>query len=159
VTIDTSRFVAEGEPRRRLAHSALVDAPVEDVWETLTTSEGIRFFNGIDSRVELRIGGRYEWLFDAEAPEGQRGAEGCQILAYLPPTMLAFSWNAPPHLDEVREKRTWVVVQLSRVETRTRVELTHLGFGEGEQWDQCFDYFGAAWDRVLEVLRDSFAGD
>lgn len=156
MSIDTDLFVTSGKPRRRVVHRRVVNATPERVFDTLTTSEGLRFFNGIDSNVELAIGGRYEWLFDPSQPEGQQGGEGCQILAYLPSSMLAFSWNAPPHLDEVRGLRTWVVVQLREAEGGTEVELTHLGFGESEQWDECFTYFEAAWGRVLEVLAAAF---
>ena len=156
MSIDTSLFVASGAPRRRIVHRAVLAAQPDAVFERLTTSEGVRFFNGIDSRIELRIGGAYEWLFDASAPQGQKGGEGCQILAYLPGEMLTFSWNAPPHLPEARGKRTWVVILLSRLGDQTELELSHLGFGEGEQWDECFHYFEAAWGRVLEELGKSF---
>lgn len=156
MTIDTTLFVAAGKPRRRIVERATVAASPEQVFDALTTAAGIRFFNGIDANVELRIGGRYEWLFDMSQPEGLRGGEGCQILAYLPSSMLAFSWNAPPHLADVRGLRTWVVVMLCPSGASTDVELTHLGFGEGAQWDECFSYFGAAWPRVLEVLTRHF---
>ncbi len=59
----------------------------------------------MDSNIELKIGGTH----DASAAVGSQDGEGCQILAYLPPRMRAFSWNAPPHLPEPR-KRTWVVL-------------------------------------------------
>ncbi|MCA9604088.1 MAG: SRPBCC domain-containing protein [Myxococcales bacterium] len=155
--IDTDRFVAKGAPRRRIVHRATLAAPPERVFDTLTTAEGIRFWNGIDANVELEIGGRYEWLFDRSVPEGQQGSEGCQILAYVPSSMLAFSWNAPPHLARVRENRTWVVMTFAARGASTDVELTHLGFGEGEEWDACFDYFEAAWRRVLDSLAATFS--
>lgn len=157
MAIDTDLFVAKGKPRRRIVHRATLAAPPDRVFDTLTTAEGIRFWNGIEANVELEIGGRYEWLFDRSMPEGQQGGEGCQILAYVPSSMLAFSWNAPPHLAEARRKRTWVVMTLAETEGGTDVELTHLGFGEGEEWDACFDYFDAAWGRVLAMLGAHFS--
>lgn len=158
MAIDTDLFVARGTPRRRIVHRALLAAPPERVFDTLTTAEGIRFWNGIDANVELAIGGRYEWLFDPSMPEGQRGGEGCQILAYAPPSVLAFSWNAPPSMPEARTKRTWVVMTFTRVDAGTAVELTHLGFGEGAEWDECFAYFDRAWGRVLDALGAHLKG-
>jgi hypothetical protein len=34
-------------------------------------------------------------------------------------------------------------------EVRVAVELHHLGWKQGEQWDQAFAYFERAWDVVL----------
>jgi hypothetical protein len=72
--------------------------------------------------------------------------------------MLTFSWNAPPHLAEARAQRTVILLRLrpDSHDAGTRVELTHLGWGDGGQWDEAFDYFDAAWGRVLERLAAYF---
>ena len=148
------------DTERLLHKSVTVNAPVEDIWWAWTTDAGIRTWLLDDSRIELRVGGAYEWLFDADAPPGLRGSEGCQVLAFQAPSMLTFTWNAPPHLAEARAQHTVVLLRL-RPDDRdagTRVELTHLGWGDGGQWDEAFDYFDAAWDRVLEQLVAYFAG-
>ena len=36
---------------------------------------------------------------------------------------------------------------------RTRVRLTHLGFGQGADWDTTFAYFDNAWGRVLPMMK------
>jgi uncharacterized protein YndB with AHSA1/START domain len=36
---------------------------------------------------------------------------------------------------------------------RTRVDFAHAGWGEGQQWDKLYDYFDAAWSRVLQQLK------
>jgi uncharacterized protein YndB with AHSA1/START domain len=79
-------------------------------------------------------------------------------LSYLPEEILSFEWNAPPHLPNVRQEKTWVVVQFEAGSTeRTRVKLTHLGWGEGEEWDQAFAYFTQAWQVVLGRLTHRFS--
>jgi hypothetical protein len=46
-----------------------------------------------------------------------------------------------------------VVVELEALaEEQTRVRLTHLGFGEGEEWDETYAYFEDAWSRVLGLM-------
>src|SRR5262249_29821112 len=37
------------------------------------------------------------------------------------------------------------------------VTLSHLGWGEGGQWDEAFKYFDNAWGRVLANLEKRFA--
>jgi hypothetical protein len=41
-------------------------------------------------------------------------------------------------------------------EGETRVTLTHVGWGEGGQWDQAYQYFDRAWGNVLANLKKSF---
>jgi uncharacterized protein YndB with AHSA1/START domain len=112
----------------------------------------------------LRPGDPYELLFlDADdAPEGGRGSEGCGVLAQVPGELLAFDWNAPRQYPEVRAAagKAWVVLTFE-VSNRggaggTLVRLTHLGFGEGDEWDAVFAYFGRAWDTVLDRLARRF---
>jgi hypothetical protein len=46
-----------------------------------------------------------------------------------------------------------VVVELDQAgEGSTRVRLTHLGFGEGPQWDGTLAYFESAWGYVLDLM-------
>jgi len=72
--------------------------------------------------------------------------------------MLTFSWNAPPKFKEVRGQHTWVVVELEALpESRTRLRLTHYGFGRGDEWNQVHAYFDRAWGRVMTNLVTHFA--
>jgi uncharacterized protein YndB with AHSA1/START domain len=129
-----------------------------DVWRAWTTATGAQTFFAPAARVDLRIGGRYEMLFDLEAPEGERGSEGCRVLSYLPEEMLSVEWNAPPEYPSLRAAHTWLVVQLRELApANTEVRLTHLGWGEGGEWEQVRAYFERAWDLVLARLAYRFA--
>ncbi|MDP7110937.1 MAG: SRPBCC domain-containing protein, partial [Myxococcota bacterium] len=107
--IDTSLFVAPGPDQRLLAWQVRLNADPAEVFRTWTTAEGLGALLDAEARVELRIGGPIEVFFMPDAPEGSRGSEGCQFLAYVPDRMLAFSWNAPPSIPETRNLHTWVV--------------------------------------------------
>ena len=135
-----------------------VPAPVSDVWKAWTTEEGARSFFAPRCRIDLRPGGSYEMLFDLEAEPGQQGGEGMVVMAVQPERMLAFTWNAPPHLPSVRGQMTHVVVRLFESEGGgTRVTLRHDGWGEGEEWEAAYQYFNRAWrDVVLPRLRYRF---
>jgi uncharacterized protein YndB with AHSA1/START domain len=137
---------------------ALVAGPLADVWAAWTTPEGLRSFFAPQVHMRLEAGGPFEILFHPASPEGSRGSEGCRVLAFAPPRVLAFSWNAPPSMPTVRQERTQVVVELEPLGERlTRVRLTHTGWKEGAEWDQAYAYFDIAWGKVLASLAERFA--
>jgi uncharacterized protein YndB with AHSA1/START domain len=142
---------------RAIEESVVVKAPIAKVWETWTTSAGIRTFFAPDARVEARVDGPFQIYINPLAAPGAKGADDMVILALQPPTMLSFTWNAPPHLAEVRKQRTYVTVRLApQGESETLVTLFHGGWGTGAEWDQAYAYFTKAWPNVLKNLQKSF---
>lgn len=152
----TLSLFADGPAIRR---DVVVDAPVEKVWHAWTTNEGVRSFFSESSNIDLRPGGPYEILFSKDAPKGERGCEGCRVLAYDAPRMLSFTWNAPPKFGELRQHQTHVTVRLEPQGTdRTIVHFVHEGFGESATWKEIHAYFENAWGNfVLPNLVKSFA--
>jgi uncharacterized protein YndB with AHSA1/START domain/uncharacterized protein YciI len=143
--------------QRVVEHEVVVSAPRAEVWHALTTNEGVTTFFAPNASVELRLGGPYEIYFVPDSVEGHRGGEGCEVLSYVENEMLAVTWNAPPRFPEIRGKRTFVVFQLEDAgENKTRVKLTNGGYQEGEQWGEVYEYFNAAWPRVLANLKKRF---
>ena len=150
------RYVAEPSDRI-LRQEVVVKAGLADVWAAWTTSEGVESFFAPEARVELRVGGRYEILFVSTAAEGQRGAEDCRILSWLPLEFLAFEWNAPPDFGPLRDQRTQVIVQFQKIDLgQVRVTLMQHGWGIGPEWDRLYDYFDRAWGYVLGNLVKRF---
>jgi len=138
--------------------SRIIHCSVDDVWWKWTTHEGLLTFFGKDNAVELKIGGKFEIYFLMENPIGLRGGEGCKIMSYLPKKMISFTWNAPPQYPEIRNNnhKTWVVVNFEPDENDyTRVKIFHLGWLEGELWDEVYAYFNSAWETVLDWLEKS----
>lgn len=137
-----------------------VPATAAEVWSAWTTPEGIATWFAPAANVEPRPLGAYEILFNPEAPPGQRGAERNLILALQEAEMLTFTWDAPPHLPEVRKQRTSVTVRFQALDDgSTRVWFEQTGWGRGGQWDEAFGYFNAAWPRVLARLHRRFAAE
>lgn len=74
--------------------------------------------------------------------------------------MLSLTWNAPPNLPHARPRHTHVVLQFEALDdATTAVEPHHLGWPDDEweehdAWAETFEYFEAAWARVLEMLAD-----
>ena len=133
-------------------------APVAEVWKVWTTEEGVKSFFAPGAHLEPRVDGLYEIWFNPAAEPGMRGADGMRILAFEPERRLAFTWNAPPSIPSIRGQRTIVVVEMQPAgEGRTKLRFTHLGWGDGEAWDQAYAYFDGAWrTRVLPRLKRRF---
>ena len=135
---------------KSIEKSAVIAAPIDSVWAAWTTPEGVKSFFAPDCKIELKPGGAYEMYFDSEAPAGQRGSEGCVVKYLNPETELHFTWNAPPHLPDVRKERTLVKLYLTALsDSETQVKLVHEGWGEGKEWNKAFEYFDAVWGQVV----------
>ena len=143
---------------RALHKEVVVKAPIAEVWNAWTTTEGIKTFFAPDARIDARPDGPFEIYFNPYAEPGLKGADNMRFLALQPPTMLSYTWNAPPSLPEARKQRTSVVVRFKALGTdQTQVTLTHSGWGDGGEWDKTFAYFDKAWERVLGNLQKRFA--
>ena len=135
---------------RHIFCETIVEAPRAQVWEAWTTADGIRSFLAPACGIELRPGGPYEIYFNPDAPEGLRGGDTLRILAFQAPEMLSFTWNAPPSLPQVRPHHTHVLLRFyEEGENRTRLTLTHDGWGSGGEWDEAFKYFSHAWPQIV----------
>ncbi|HKR14804.1 MAG TPA: SRPBCC domain-containing protein [Pyrinomonadaceae bacterium] len=142
---------------RAIKLEIVLNAPVDKVWKAWTTREGIRTFFAPDCDIDLRVLGKYDILFNPSAPAGLRGAENNLILAIQEAKLLSFTWDAPANFPSIRKQRTSVVIRLTELESnKTKLSLTHTGWGEGAEWNQVYDYFVVAWgDVVLPFLKHS----
>jgi uncharacterized protein YndB with AHSA1/START domain len=139
---------------RAIEKSAVVDATVDQVWDSWTTREGIVGFFAPDAKIEPRVGGAFQIYIDPIAEPGMKGADEMRYMALQPKKMISFDWNAPPSLPEARAQRTFVVVRIEPVsEKQTRVTLHHTGWGDGGEWDKAYAYFERAWGNVLINLQ------
>jgi len=154
-----SSFAATDPLSPGLTIEATWPVPPSDAFDILTDSAAWKDNFALDTNIDLAIGGRFELLFGSgatpPAPVGQQGSEGCQILAYVPGEMLAFSWNAPPSFAE-RSEHTWVVITLtaSDSDNTTNLRLRHVGFGSGGRWPEVETYFHNAWTRLLTAMGE-----
>jgi uncharacterized protein YndB with AHSA1/START domain len=138
------------DSKRQICISILVPADVESVWQAWTTEDGVRSFFAPAASIDLRINGRYDIFFNPAGLPGERGAENQFILALEKPFFFSFTWNAPPSMPLVRSQHTTVSIYLeSQGPKRTLVTVVHNGWGQGEHWDEAFEYFEYAWGSVV----------
>lgn len=151
--LDTSTIPASGPAPRSFATSVIVATDPLTAWSDWASAESlVAWWPAPVVNIDLRVGGPFEILFSTDAPEGERGSEGCAYLSYVPGEMISFTWNAPPHLS-LRSSNTWVVITFTELDHGTEVRLVHTGFLEGPDWDEYMDYFRSAWESVLELQR------
>ncbi|WP_421785287.1 SRPBCC family protein [Hyphobacterium sp.] len=140
---------------RIIVASIEVEASPAEVWQLWTTEAGLSFFAPA-AEIDLRPGGTYEVYFLPDAPEGMRGSEGTTVLGYQENRMLTVTWALPPYMPEVRPHLTPLTLELEPLdETRTRVTLTHSGWGEGGEWDDAYAYFQENWPAVLTLMSEA----
>ncbi|MBK1876369.1 SRPBCC family protein [Pelagicoccus mobilis] len=145
---------------RKLQREYTLPAAVARVWNVWTTDEGVRNFFSQNSLIGTEPGDPYEIYFMMDAPPGLRGSERCKILRKEPLKCFTFSWNAPPHLDQVRNQQTVVELRFESLnEDSTRLTLIHTGWGEGEQWDQAYSYFENAWFNIVLPRLEKYLSD
>jgi uncharacterized protein YndB with AHSA1/START domain len=142
---------AWSSPADRILRAELtIEAPVVDVWNAWTTEEGVKTFFAPGAHLEPRVDGAYEIFFNPQGEPGMRGGDGMRFLSYEKERRLAVTWNAPPSLPEMRAQRTIVVVDFaSSGSRRTALRFTHLGWGDGPEWDKAYAYFDHAWSAVV----------
>jgi uncharacterized protein YndB with AHSA1/START domain len=133
-----------------------VKAPVSAVWQAWTSSAGIVSFFAPEAEVDPRPDGAFHIHMDPYGKPGLKGADTMQILAIEPEQLLAFTWNAPPHLPQARAQRTVVILRFAAEGDTTRLTLTHLGWGDTGEWPKARAYFEKAWPNVLKNLQNRF---
>jgi uncharacterized protein YndB with AHSA1/START domain len=145
-------------PTRTLAKQVVTSVPLEIAWNTWTTDEGIKSFFAPKTNVDLRQGGPFELFFDLKAPRGFQGTEGCKVLGVDVQKSLAFEFLAPPQFPNVRRVHTRVDLVFENVLSGglVKVKMAHSGFQEGEEWDECYDFFNWSWDLVLGRFQSRF---
>ena len=149
--------LSAGAEEKALRKTVNVKAPVAQVWQAWTTTEGIKTFFAPGANIDARPDGPFEVYFDPYAAPGNRGADGMRVLAVDEPRMISFTWNAPPSLPEARKQRTYVTLRLRPLsDGETEVTLYHGGWSEGGEWDTAYAYFDRAWGNVLANLKKRF---
>lgn len=152
---------------RRIEKVATVALSREDAYARWSTEAGLAQWWTDQTKIDLRPGGSYEIYMLDDAPAGQRGADWCRVLSFLPGRMLSFTWNAPPQFPTTRPRLTWVVLTFDDATldgggAGCRVTLTHLGWPASglndadSEWPATFDYFDNAWTRVMQWFEEKW---
>ena len=155
---NSSYTLASGE--RVLRQEGELEAPVDTVWRTLTTNEGLRSFLAPAVWIDLRPGGRWETGHTAGAVQGEQGNIVNEVLAYVPNEVLAVRVvQAPPtfvHPEIAKQLST--VYQLQAIDDRrTRLTVSMVGWPSGAAADSVYHFFERGNAFTMRRLQQRFA--
>lgn len=159
-TIEAS-IIEENDGTRTLVHEAVIDAPLDRVWESFTTAEGWMDWGPKFARVDLRPGGTIESGYAEDSVAGDPRNIVHRFLAIVPKQSIAMRLQSVPEggpVDLETLGQTWSVYELEPVdEQRTRIRINGYGYGEGEKFDRVIDFFFAGNKYSIELLRRNIA--
>ena len=126
-----------------------INASVPEVWQLISTQEGMRQWFGSDIQIDMRVGGRYRLM----NPEQNQVISG-EVLELISPSVLKLSWFEE---DSDWVNPTQVTFRLEETSGGTRVHVTHAGFDSiGKQgWQRTYEEYQKGWTRhrLLENLK------
>lgn len=119
-------------PMKRQDFEITVSVPLKEVWRAIATTAGLREYISPKAKIELAPHGKYStWV----------GATN-KVLSYAPYEMLSTSGSAPPRFPNVRKGGTWSAYFLEPLgENETKLRLCVVGWKDGAEWDEAYDYF------------------
>ena len=156
----TTVLTTEADGTVTLDQRVVVNAPLAEVWQALTTSDGWRGWAAPFAVVDLRPGGMIETSYRPDAQAGSPENIRNLVLAYLPKRMFAIrNVQAPPKapfdVPTFQSMHTVVLVE-PLTERTTAVSFVQPGYRAGEPYDTVLKHFrwGNGW--TLEQLKKRF---
>jgi uncharacterized protein YndB with AHSA1/START domain len=138
---------AFSQPAKWQDFEVVLAAKPADVWRVLATAEGAKSFYPSDPTIEMWPGGKWDL----------HGGKPNRLMAFIPNEVLAATGSAPDQYPTVQKGGTWGVFFLEPIgENQTRLRMVSVGWREGAEWDQAFDYFLKANAMFLNMLHDYF---
>ena len=131
--------------------SVIIDAPLERVWEALTTSELIKeWFFGVDTETDWKVGSP---IVHRGEYQGRPYEDKGQILAIEPPRLLVHShWSPVSRLPDDPENYQWVTWELAERDGKTELTISEMNLPSEEAKATSEE----SWRVVLENLKRLF---
>lgn len=145
-----------------LVHTAVVDAPVSQVWKAWTTTEGIKSWMVAEGDVDLKIGGKIRTGYAAGTDLDGPNAIENTIIAFDPGRMLAIRNTKAPEKFPFKNaiSQVWTIVYIEPVGSdRTKVTVKMLGYRHEAEFVQMRRFFMAGNQQTLDGLVKHFAKD
>lgn len=126
-----------------------IEASLSEVWQLISTQDGMRQWMGPSIQIDMRIGGQYR----LNNPQGNQEIYG-EILEIIPLKKITLSWHES---DSDWEGPTKVTFQLEENSGAVRVNAIHEGFEKVSKqgWERTYDEYEKGWSRhhLLENLK------
>jgi uncharacterized protein YndB with AHSA1/START domain len=130
-----------------------IAASPKQVWNMLTTNDGLEAWLVDEARVEARVGGRVVWI--SEGDDGEPLEERGIFHELRPMRKIEIAWDS---IGGALTKGTRVQFQLARHGGETRLALLHSGAGFLDEDEQRAEV-EANWKAALKSLRSALEGE
>jgi hypothetical protein len=147
--MNTSFVASGGEKFLRLG--IVVDASLSEVWKTIATEEGLKKWIAPVVQLDLRVGGSVKTNYNKTARIEDKGTISLGILSYLPSEMLILKVTLNNTFSEKcrrEDKNLQEIIQIKSLgEHTTKITSTMIGWGEGKEWGDTYNFFekGNTW--------------
>jgi uncharacterized protein YndB with AHSA1/START domain len=136
------------KPSKWQDFEVVLPAQPSDIWRVLTTVDGVKSFYPAEANIEMWPGGKWDL----------HGGKPNRLMAFVPNEVLAATGSAPEQFPTVQKGGTWGVFLLEPIgENQTRLRLTSVGWKDGGEWDEAYEYFLGANAMFLNMLHEHFA--
>jgi uncharacterized protein YndB with AHSA1/START domain len=151
---------AQAQEVPSFVNEGIVNAPMEEVWNVWTTSEGYKLLGPALADVDLRVGGLIRSRYRDDGALGDAETIENLIMAYEPPRMLAIRINKTPASFPFKEawKDAWTVITLTEAgEGQTHLRVASMGYGTSEEAVAMREFFESGNQFTIEQLQQHFA--
>jgi uncharacterized protein YndB with AHSA1/START domain len=125
----------------------LLDAPVEKVWQAITTKEEMKdwYFDLPAFKAEKG----FQFQFIATGPKGEEYMHVCEIKEVIPYKKLSYTWTYDGYKGD-----SLVMFELTKMEDQTKLRLTHSGVESFPKSNSDFDKsnFEMGWTTLITKL-------
>jgi len=131
----------------RIERTVTLSRPPRDVWQALTTAEGLSAWFGEEATIDLRPGGTATMTFAGGMTVDMR------VERVEEPAVFAYTWRLPD-LPEDDPRRTYVEFTLEPDGNGTLLRVVETGFAQlpVETRHESYDSHGEGWTRELAEL-------
>ena len=137
----------------RIERTLILPRPPRDVWQALTTADGLSSWFGERASIDLRPGGAATLTFAGGTTVDMR------IERVDKPTVFAYTWRLPD-LPEDDPRRTYVEFTLEPEGDGTRLRVVESGFAQlpAHTRRATYDSHSDGWTRELAELVEHLDG-
>ena len=137
----------------RIERTVILTCGQREVWQALTTAEGLSAWFGDRASIDLRPGGAATLTFAGGMTVEMR------VERVEEPSVFAYTWRLPD-LPEDDPRRTYVEFTLEPVAEGTRLRLVETGFAQlpVDTRRDTYDSHSAGWSRELAELVEHLDG-
>jgi len=145
-----------GDGTRYYEDSIVIDAPAHGLWTAFTDTGAYRKWATPVAAVDFRIGGVIEASYDPKGHLGDPQNIKNAFVAYIPDRLLVFrNVQAPDGLPGRNAyPKTIKTLEFEALgPTQTRVTVSGVGFGAGDDFDQLYAFFSRGDAGMLATLK------